>query len=253
MQYLQDQPFPTLSHAPVTEGLVDFRLRPLQPITLELLSQLDAQLNATYPIKKDIRTFEAAFKIGAEAGQPVFSSEQHIGYRYESKEAPFVFQARTDGFTVSHLAPYSNWKDLLAETKRLWEIYSAIVKGVIVIRIALRYINKIDFPGPAIDFDEYLTAGPKIPEGLPQGLIECLTRTVVPFDDHKATLILTQAFEPVQPASAILPVILDIDVFHEGAYDSQEGQFWQTLEDLHVLKNKVFFAAITEKTLELLK
>ena len=253
MQSSQDQPFPKLSRAPVTEGLIDFRLRPLQPIALEQLSQLDAQLNATYTIKKDIRTLQAAFNMEAEAGQQIISSEQLIGYRYESKEAPFIFQARIDGFTVSRLAPYSTWDELLAETKRLWGIYNAIVGNTTVVRIATRYINKIHFPGSAIDFDEYLTAGPIIPKKLPQDLIEFLMRTVIPFDDNKSILVLIQASEAKQPSSPGFPVLLDIDVFHEGAYDSKDGQFWQLLEDLHILKNRAFFASITEKTLELLK
>lgn len=253
MKSTHDQPFPKLSRAPITEALIDFRLRPLLPIALEQLSQLDAQLNADYPVKKDIRAIQAAIRVGAEAGQQVISSDQLIGYRYESKVTPFIFQARVDGFTVSRLAPYSTWDELLAETKRLWEIYSAIVGNTTIVRVATRYINKIHFPGSAIDFDDYLTAGPKIPEGLPQELIEFLTRTVVPFDDHKALLVLIQASEPTLPSSPGFPVLLDIDVFHEGAYDSSDGQFWQLLEDLRVLKNRAFFASLTEKTLGLLK
>lgn len=253
MQAAQPPIFPKLNRAPIVEGLIDLRLRPQQPITLEQLSQIDAQIITEYPSKKDIRAIQAAIQIGAEAGQHIISSEQVIGYRYESKENSFVFQARIDGFTVSRLAPYSNWEELLDETKRLWNIYSALVNNATIVRIAIRYINKINFPGPAVDFDEYLTAGPKIPKDLPQGLMEFLTRTVVPFDDHKALAVLTQAYEPTQPSSSYLPVILDIDVFHEGAYDSQEGEFWQILEDLHDLKNKIFFSSITEKTLELLK
>lgn len=253
MHAAQDLQFAKLSRAPIVEGLIDFRLRPLEPTSLEQLSQLEAQLHGTYATKKEIRTFEAAINIGAEAGQQVISSEQLIGYRYESNETPFVFQARIDGFTVSRLAPYTGWEDLLAETKRLWEIYSDTVKNATVIRIAVRYINKINFPAPTLDFDEYLTAGPKIPEKLPQGLTEFLTRTVVPFHDYEATAILIQAFEPPQPASTVLPVVLDIDVFHEGAYDSQGIQFWKILEDLRGLKNKIFFAAITETTLGLIK
>lgn len=253
MQAVQNPEYPKLSRAPIVEGLIDFRLRPLQPITLEQLSLLDTQLNASYPIKKNIRAIEAAFNIEAEAGQKVLSTEHFIGYRYESEETSFIFQARVDGFTVSRLAPYSNWEELLSETKRLWEIYSATVKNTTVVRVAIRYINKINLPGSAIDFDEYLTAGPKIPEGLPQGLIEFLTRTVVPFDEYKALLVLTQAYRPDQSSSSHLPVILDIDAFHEGAYDSVEGEFWKILDDLHDLKNKVFFAAITEKTLGLLR
>lgn len=250
---MQNLQFPKLSRAPIVEGLIDLRLRPHEPVSIEKLSQLDSHLRATYPVKKDIRTFETAFKIGAETGQQVTSSEQLIGYRFESMETPFVFQIRIDGLTVSRLAPYSDWDELLIETKRLWEIYSGTVKGATVTRIATRYINKINFPGPLIDFDEYLTAGPKIPEGLPQGLTEFLTRTSIPCDEHNARLILTQAFEPPPAPDKILPVLLDIDVFHEGAYDSKDAQFWETLEDLRLLKNKVFFASITEKTLELIK
>lgn len=253
MQFPENQQLPQLSRPPIVEGLIDLRIRPNIPISKEIWDKLEAELKGAYPIRKSIRKIQASIKIDSEAGQTVSSSEDLIGFRYESESVPFVLQARVDGFSVSRLAPYTNWAELLAETQRFWSIYSSFIGDSTIIRIATRYINKLQLPGPALDYDNYLTSGPKIPTGLPQTVIEFLMRNVVPFEDQKAILILTQASEPPTAGSSTYPVILDLDVFHEGAYDSREKQFWGILETLRTLKNKAFYAAITENTLELIR
>lgn len=244
-------PFPTLSRPPIVEGLIDFRLRPEQQVTTDKLLELEGPLMETYPVKQDIRTVQAAFQIGVDAGPPT-SSTQLIGYRYESQEQSFVLQARLDGFTLSRLTPYSNWDELLQEAKRLWTLYSAVVGPSTILRIDVRYINRLHLLGSLIDFDDYLAMGPRIPEGLPQSLAEFLTRNVVPFPEENATMILTQALESFDPGSTGISILLDIDVYQEGAYDSAGEEFWNVLATLRHLKNKAFFGSITEKTLQLL-
>lgn len=119
-----------------------------------------------------------------------------------------------------------------------------------ITRIALRYINHLFIPGPLIDLDDYLTAGPVIPEKLPQGVSSFLTRVVIHEPTTKASAIITQALEKiVQPD--IIPIILDIDVIKESQFEVNYEEVWESFEKLRDFKNRVFFESITDKTLEL--
>ncbi len=118
----------------------------------------------------------------------------------------------------------------------------------------MRSINKFDiplFPQPMLDFNEYLTAAPIVPEGLPQGVNSFLTRVVIHDPGSDATAIITQAFEQIVDPK-FLPIILDIDVFQQKEVISEEVA-WQALEELRHFKNKIFFASITEKAKELFR
>ena len=47
------------------------------------------------------------------------------------------------------------------------------------------------------------------------------------------------------------PVILDIDAFKQADLPPTDNRMWEYLEQLRELKNKSFFATITEKAVEL--
>jgi uncharacterized protein (TIGR04255 family) len=120
--------------------------------------------------------------------------------------------------------------------------------------VGLRYINKFDiplFPQALRDFNEYLTAAPIVPEGLPQGVNSFLTRVVIHDPEIDAAAIITQAFEQIIDPKFI-PIILDIDAFKQKDRIGEE-EAWQALEELRHFKNKIFFSSITEKAKELFK
>jgi uncharacterized protein (TIGR04255 family) len=75
-----------------------------------------------------------------------------------------------DGFAMSRLAPYENWNAVRDEARRLWDIYRSIAKPSKLIRLAVRYINRIDMPLPLGDFKDYLRTVPDVSPDLPQGL-----------------------------------------------------------------------------------
>lgn len=251
MPSFYDDNYPHLTKAPIVEGLIDFRLRPQTSVTTDQLAALDALIQEKYPTRKNIRAVKAALNLGSEEHNNQISDEL-IGYRYESADPHYVLQVKSDGFTLSRLAPYSKWADLISEAHYLWDCYTKIIGSSTILRIAVRYINKIELPGPNVDFDEYLTAGPRVPEPLPQGLLEFMTRNIIPFDEEKALMILTQALEPLQPNTLTMPIIVDIDVFSEGSFKSDSEEIWDVLDKLRKLKNRAFFGSITQKAINLL-
>ena len=237
-----------LSNAPITEALIDIRIKIKADFKVEQFLSLHDIISEQYPGKREQFRQEGTFEF--KQGEPpgVFDTEIHRGYVFTSADNKQVFQARRDGFTFHRLRPYETWETFRDEAFRLWKFYRDLTSPELV-RVALRYINNFDlpfFPQPFYDFKAYLTAPPTRPEGLPQFAISFLTRVVMSDPETDSVAILTQALEQgINPK--LLPIILDIDLFKQKELISEEDA-WQTLEKLRDLKNKIFFASITEKT-----
>ena len=238
---------PLLRNAPITEAIIDIRIKLKEDFKAERFLTLYDAISSQYPEKKTRHKWEGRFEFKKGEG-PISSGAETIdGYIFTAVDSKQIFQARIDGFTFNRLRPYEKWETFRDEAFRLWKLYRELVSPEIF-RVAVRFTNKFDipiFPQPMLDFNEYLTAAPIVPEGLPQGVNSFLTRVVIHDPGLDATAIITQAFEQIVDPK-FLPIILDIDVFQQKEIVSEE-EAWQMLEELRHFKNKIFFTSITEK------
>lgn len=240
-----------LPNAPIKEALIDLRVALPSDQELSHLDAVHDQIRDRFPIKKTIHEGRFGVTFDFKAGVPpeTIASHLSLGFRYESADGRRVAQFRLNGFTYSRLAPYTKWEEMCDEARELWGVFVKVASPLRVTRVATRVINIIPIPLPFDDFEEYLTAPPRIPGNLPQGLSGYLTRIVLPNSSINAAAIITQAFEGV--ANGHAPVVLDIDVFTDRDFDVSGDVYWEVLENLRVFKNSIFFESITEKTAEL--
>ncbi len=241
-----------LPNAPITEALIDIRIKVIEGFDVDRFLALHDAISGQYPDKKARHKWEG--KLEFKKGAPPISdtAETVDGYIFTSTDGKQIFQARIDGFTFNRLKPYDKWETFRDEALRLWKLYKDFVSPEIV-RVALRFINKIDIPlspETVFDFDDYLAAGPIVPKGLPQGISSFLTRMVINDPGLDAAAIITQAFEQLVDPKFV-PIIFDIDVFKQESKGINEEEAWKILEKLRDFKNKIFFASITDKTKEL--
>lgn len=241
--------YPTLNKAPITEALVDIRCKLPKGFKVDQFKTIGAEISEAYPIEKIMRMHQATIDVG-DREQSVTTHGKINGYRYESSNRTKIVQLSLDGFTFNRLKPYNNWAEVRDEALRLWNLYIELVKPEVINRIALRYINNLNVPMPVMDFRDYLTCPPEVPEGLPQGIISFFYRVVIPANDSKITAIITQALEPKVDIKDYLPIILDIDVIKFTPDGFLEENILAILEKLRNFKNQIFFKSITPKLLE---
>ena len=242
--------YPILKKAPITEALIDIRVKLPSDFDVKNLSSIYDSIKNQYPEKQE--QLQSKVKFEPKAEEIVKSSRSEIsGYRYFSSDKKQIVQARLDGFTFSRLHPYVKWEELRDEAYRLWQFYKDMTSPESITRVAVRYINNLNIPMPIKDFDDYLTAPPTVPEGLPQGVSSFLTRTVIHEPSFGANAIITQALEQVD--TDVAPVILDIDVFKLESKGIVEKDAWEIMEKLRRFKNKVFFSSITDDLKEMYK
>ncbi|MBA7634113.1 hypothetical protein ES703_41692 [subsurface metagenome] len=242
------QKYPRLKNAPITEALIDIRIKLPSIFDAEKIDLIYKTIKAQYPERQVQKISEAIF--APKEDSVVKSAGAKInGYRYISTDKKQILQTRLDGFTFSRLHPYIKWQNLRDEAFRLWELYKNITSPVSITRVAVRYINNLNIPMPIKDFGDYLTAPPTVPDKLPQRVSSFLTRIVFHEPSINANAIITQALEQIVTDTA--PIILDIDVFKFQPKGITEKDVWETIEKLRHFKNKIFFESITNSLKEI--
>jgi uncharacterized protein (TIGR04255 family) len=95
------------------------------------------------------------------------------------------------------------------EARRLWDLYRSVARPSKLIRLAVRYINRIDIPLPLNDFKDYLRTVPEVSPALPQGLTGYFMHLEIPLADIKSLALINETI--IEPASQnVVSVVLDI-------------------------------------------
>lgn len=242
----------TLKNPPIVEAMLDVQVIFPNGIELGKLAALHDQFQKSYPKKDEVRILQ--FNIQQQLGQaPVASSHDHgvQGYRFFAPDGKQIIQCRQNGFTFNRLAPYGSWEDFIAVARFAWESYRKAFPEIQVIRIGVRYINRIIIPiiDGKINLENYFTID--LPGPKNHGLIcsHFLEHSV--FQDPETGLGINWVF--AQQASndpSKLPIVLDIDVYASGtqATENDPAQTWETMRKL---KNQLFFSTFSERGLEL--
>jgi uncharacterized protein (TIGR04255 family) len=138
---------------------------------------------------------------------------------------------------------------IINDALRYWTRYLAVVKPLVVTRVALRYINRLDLPlRTGEEFSAYLQSPPDLPDGAPQSVSSFLSR-IVAIDDSGAQTIVTQKLDA--SGGETTPLIIDLDVFFAREIAPEADNIRPYLDTLRRIKNRTFFALLTEKTAKL--
>ncbi len=237
-------------NAPITEAIIDLRVELRETVKVADLEKVHAEQESAYPIKKNRNLVVGQIQVGNQIATA--ASSKHIGFLFQSQNKKQIFQARLDGFTMSRLAPYENWEVFCKEARRLWDRYRSVAEPKKLVRLAVRYINRLDLPLPVPDLKEYLRTVPEIAPDLPQDLAGYFLHLRIPMEDIKCTLLVNQTIiEPGGPN--VVSVVLDNDIYRDADVPQDEDAVWHFFEELRVRKNEVFESSITDRARELFK
>ena len=237
------------SRAPITEAIIDLKVTLPEGFAVDDLENIHAHISDHFPVKEQIHTGSLLFQSGPRI--KIDASREHRGFLFRSGDGLRIFQATLSGFTFNRLAPYDTWEDFSGDARHLWEVYKDVCRPSSVIRAAVRFINRLDLPGPTLDFKEYLRTVPEVSPDLPQGLSGFFMQVQIPQEDLNCMLIINEAFtQPTSPE--VVSIILDFDLFGERIWQSDDEDIWRFLEKLRHRKNQAFEASITDKTRRLI-
>ncbi|MGH7824984.1 MAG: TIGR04255 family protein [Candidatus Binatia bacterium] len=235
-----------LRNAPITEAIIDFRVKASSDINSNKFAALKPRLAAQFPSMEEQRQLSATIELDRNQGE-ISTRQRHgiQGYRFKTTDGRTIAQFRVDGFTFNRLPPYTRWEELFPQAMELWRVYCDTARPVTVTRLALRYINRINLTSKA-DFDSYLRAGPVVPPEVPQTLTGFLTRVTITNSQSNVLAHVAQALEAGTQRPGI---ILDIDAFKGGQFASNDPIIETIFGQLREFKNLIFFNYLTEETL----
>lgn len=245
--------YPHLNNAPVVEAVIELRTRLAKPVGPAEFNAFRDRLQPRYQKAQHIQMVKADFRLETDAPKGDEMSRQIVGVRLDDTAGQWAIQGKSDGLTVSRLAPYSSWDDLVTTVRALWRDYVELFTPEMVTRLGVRYINLLPVPvDKPIDLDSMLTAGPRIPKDLPQEMTEFMTRLVLPIPENGIVLTVVQApgATPSGASTGSAGVILDIDAACDQNYALNQPAMWEKLEQLHDAKNMAFFGSVTRETWE---
>lgn len=243
--------WPHLEKAPITEALIDLRVRLPEGSTLNTLGAFRDAVKESYPNCRERRKWQTRFTLHKEEPPTLETeSEGPDGYILSSADGTQIVQARLDGFTFSRLKPYENWEELRDSAKALWKTYCETASPLMITRIAVRYLNRIEMPVPVRDFGDWILTQPKLAPGLPQRLAGFFFRVSLPFEELRGVAQVTQTIEPGAYEKSV-PLIFDIDAFSQVELSTDSDETWERFERLREIKNRVFFESMTDKALEM--
>lgn len=241
-------------NAPITEALLDIRVVLPNNTDINKLVEFQNKIKKNYPNKQVKVEWKASFKF-KDGNRPQMVNEhgQTNGYLFYSPDKKKLVQARLDGFTFNKLRPYSNWSDFSNEAKELWEHYKQIANPIKIIRLGLRYINRIEIPLPINSLDDYLSTKPVVCPDMPMTLENFLMRVnFAPSPENPNNAIVLETIDTKQNPQKVVPIILDIDVFRKIDIDPNKDQkMWEIFSQLREYKNSLFINSITNKTKKL--
>ncbi len=247
--------------APITEAVIDIKAiipdevgaSPQESMgVVRLIKSGLSLLLPSYKAPEDITRHVSQLKVGGQNSATATASNV-VGAMFQSEDKRQILQARLDGFTFSRLAPYTTWEDFSTQARAAWGAYRQTFPAMRVTRLAVRYINRIEFPTPADDLAKYVTLLPTIPDNLTStgALSGLFMQLKMPMRDG-ANLILNEAIvESNSPDTAA--ILLDTDIYRDTDVPQDEAGIWEYFSTLRDLKNEVFEACITPTTRELIK
>src|SRR5688572_25047547 len=131
---------------PILEAVMEFAYPELPASTIHRAAVKEKAFGRS---QNDVN-IKAAIKVTADrdkvTAENVSIDRSFVGRRLTSDDQRHILLIRPKTFGYVELAPYSGWEVFSASARKYWERFQKTAGRLKVMRIGLRYINRIDVP-----------------------------------------------------------------------------------------------------------
>lgn len=235
---------------PVIEVFCEFQFtpNPNQPFDITVIGLLYDKIKNNFPKKQPQIGVGVPFfpmkppQTGVEMRPPQAGFSLAINQRVQffRQDGSALLQASPDTLTVNHLTPYTSWDEFKPVVLNNLEIFREIVNPKAFKRIALGYINRLDFNERPVELKKCFNFYFTIPEGLSKSPPVAFTSSVeIPYEGGRNNLGITfQTIPPEKPS--LFSCMLNL-TYHTTTPESAEnvhfnnvGEWIQTAHDIVV-------------------
>ncbi|MEM9680532.1 MAG: TIGR04255 family protein [Bacteroidota bacterium] len=237
--------------SPIREAIFDIRFMDVSFNSVDDFDLIHEHIKNIFTERKEKFRASGSIDVGAPKAQLGNFQNEKVGFVYQNKSQTMHLQVYKHGLTLNVLKPYKSWEEHFPIFMQCLELFYELFTPKSVVRLGLRYINRVKIPMPLDSFQKYILNVPPIPDPLPKVFNNFFMQISTPCDekgDMNATII--QTIEPVTDGK--LPFIIDIDLF-QTQVENKPSEISVVLENMRKMKNEVFESLITEETRNLFK
>jgi len=245
---MSEQPY---KRPPITEAVIDIRFS--EDLPAAELEKVSRDFASVYANRETVKNVVAQIGVppNLEAA-PTTQFNQHIGYRLASTDVTELLVLWPATLIVSQLAPYPGWGAFFSRFERDWTRWKKAVGYRKIVRVGVRYINRIDVPVPPegyIEESEYLNIYAKYPDII-GNVAGYFVQFRAPLNDIECDLVVNSGGVP-SPLLNHMSIMFDQDIIMERICPQNDDDIYTLLKKIHEKKNGVFEASVTDRAREL--
>ena len=236
---------------PVEEALVEFRFVPGQEWDPTLPGKLHqhAAIKRGYTGKpRTQKIVEAALEAGRDQPSQMTLREGFGRVQLVNENGTRLISLGPDVLSVNVLRPYEGWTQFRQRIAIALQAYAEVAEPSGVLRVGVRYINKIVLPEKEIELKTYFQCGPPSVPELPSKMAGFMSRVEFLYPDAVKLLLTQASIDAPEEPSAFL---LDLDVLWEGGEAQSPDAIMTVVDDLHERVGSAFEAIITDAAREI--
>jgi uncharacterized protein (TIGR04255 family) len=224
------KPHPNYPNPTIIEALCEFQITPTE-WRVSRPAPLFPVLGEEFPNFEPISDMGIQIRVGPSGPtQEVVNKPARLRFSTEDKKR--LVQATDTVFTFNFLAPYPGWENVLPSILTNWEKLCTVVKPKEIVRVGLRYINKIPRTGEHARVSDWLKPTRHLPPAIIESVDPFLARIEAKRDERNLTVI-TLSSETTMPAVPHPSIILDLDRVALGNTPPDRARIGEIIEGLH--------------------
>ncbi|MCA9585831.1 MAG: TIGR04255 family protein [Myxococcales bacterium] len=230
---------------PIDEALCEFRFAPGQEWDLTIPGRLHGAVKDEYA-GKPRNLFQAQLQVAGNAPPAVAWNQNVSMVQLTDVAGTHLLTVGPDLLSVHILRPYpeNGWEVFRPMIERAFEQYVAVAQPAGLMRLGIRYINRVEVPERTAKSDKYFKCLPAAVDGLPQNLQAFMHRAEYAYEDG-VRLITTFATVDGPPDKSSF--VLDLDVVLEAGESRPLGDALKLVDDLRQRERDAFEALITDE------
>jgi uncharacterized protein (TIGR04255 family) len=235
---------------PIVEAVLALHF--FEPVPVKAIETFAAKRKSKFPRSEDL--IEMEFETNLKDSYK--NRSRKIGQKLYSVDGSRIIIFQGNQFALIHLAPYTDWDCLFAETRDHWETLTKIVKHKKIRHFSTRYVNRIDIPvsgndGDAVTLEKFFKIGVLVPATAKSYRLENFSTRMTLVSPDGAYRFLIQFSDVPSPLIDHMSFTIDIDLITSGEHPLKEDEAWEFLRSLRQAKNDIFEACITDETRKL--
>ena len=241
---------------PIEEALCEFRFKPGQAWDLTIPGKLQAALGEEYVGKpQEQRVVQVGLQVQGDKPSNLQLGEGLARVQLVTGDGKRMVGVGHDVLSIHMLRPYQDlreperggWEEFRPRIETALETYSEVAHPMGVLRVGIRYINKIVIPEGKVEVEEYLKCALPVVNGLPDDLTNFMSRVDYTYGDD-VRIVLSQGSIDAPPD--YVSFLLDLDVIWENPQAVDRDLALKIVNDLRDRERVAFEAVITDKARE---